>query len=67
MEDFKNIENKINIEEKAKNYLKFVEAVKNLKLEIDINNLREKDRYLWGRSLYNQVKKEIEILNSRTK
>lgn len=62
---FKNLDNKTNIEEKAKIYLDFVEVVKKLKLKLGNVNLRELDRYLWGKSLFNQVKKEIEILNKK--
>jgi hypothetical protein len=50
-------------EKKAERYLEFVEAVKKLKLGKDVNSLRSKDRYLWGRSFYNSAKRKVEDLN----
>jgi len=44
-----------------------VEAVKKLKLKFGIKTLRDIDRYLWGESLYNQVKREIGMLKKKNK
>ena len=32
--------------------------------ELEITTLRDKDKYLWGRSLYKQVEKEINDWNN---
>ncbi len=61
--EFKNLDNKLNVEEKVNGYLEFVESFKNLRIKLGFKSLRELDKYLWGQSLFNQVKKEIKKLD----
>ena len=49
-----------NLKRNAERYLEFIEAVKSLKFEKEIEDLRSKDRYLWGRSRYNSMIRDIE-------
>lgn len=49
-----------NLKRNAEKYLEFIEAVKALKLEKEFKDLRSKDRYLWGRSRYNSIIRDIE-------
>ena len=51
---FKNLGSK-----KPERYLEFIEAFKALKLEKEFKDLRSKDRYLWGRSRYYSIKRDI--------
>ena len=53
---FKNLGSKRN----AESYLEFIEAVKALELEEEFKDLRSKDKYLWGRSRYNSILRDIE-------
>lgn len=56
---FKNLDSEKS-ERNAERYLEFIEAVKALKLEKEFKDLRSKDRYLWGRSRYNSIIRDIE-------
>ena len=47
-------------ERNAEKYLEYIEAVKALQLEKDFKDLRSKDRYLWGRSRYTSMIRDIE-------
>ena len=47
-------------ERNAVRYLEFIEAVKVLTLEGEFKDLRSKDKYLWGRSRYNSILRDIE-------
>jgi hypothetical protein len=58
LSEFKNLKNKTNFETLWNGYEKFLIAVKNYG-NID-NTLREKDKMLWGRSFYNNLKNDIE-------
>jgi len=55
--NFKDIQNKTKFESIWEGYQKYIEAVKNA-VSIDIS-LRDKDRFLWGKSFYDQLKKDI--------
>ena len=56
---FKNLDSEKS-ERNAERYLEFIEAFKALKLEKEFKDLRSKDRYLWGRSRYNSIVRDIE-------
>ena len=56
---FKHIDSKRS-EKNAERYLEFIEEVKALALERRFKGLRSKDRYLWGRSRYNSMIRDIE-------
>jgi hypothetical protein len=56
---FKNIDSERS-ERNAERYLEFIEAVKTLKFEKATEDLRSKDRYLWGRSRYTSMIRDIE-------
>lgn len=55
--DFKNLNNLKRFEKIWNKYIKFIEKVDS----ININNfiLRDKDKYLWGKSFFNQLKNDI--------
>jgi len=59
LKSFKNLDTE-KPERKAERYLAFIEAVNALKLEKDFTDLRSKDRYLWGRSRYHSILRDIE-------
>ncbi len=61
---FKNIDTIKNLEKRAERYLRFVNQVNQKEYELEITTLRGKDKFLWGRSLYNQVEKEINDWNN---
>jgi len=56
--DFQDIQNKTKFESIWEGYKKYIEAVKNA-VSIDIS-LRDKDRFLWGKSLHYQLINDIE-------
>jgi len=47
-------------ERNAEKYLEFIDVVKALPLGREFKDLRSKDRYLWGRSRYNSMMRDIE-------
>ena len=48
-----------NLKRNAEKYLEFIEAVKALQLEKEFKDLRSKDKYLWGRSRYYSMIRDI--------
>lgn len=64
LKSFKNIDTIKNLERRAERYLSFVKQVNQKDYGLEITTLREKDKYLWGRSFYNQVEKEIKDWNN---
>lgn len=58
LEKYKNLSNKTKIDNIIEDYFKFVEDVK---IEVPSKyTLREKDRFLWGKSIYEQLKRDIQ-------
>jgi hypothetical protein len=56
--DFKNIQNKSKFESIWEGYQKYIKAVKR---SVGLNiSLRDKDRFLWGKSFHDQLIKDIE-------
>ena len=63
LKSFNNIDTIKNLDKRAERYLSFVKQVSQKEYELEITTLRDKDKFLWGRSLYKQVEKEINYWN----
>ncbi len=57
--DYDKLYNVTNFEKLWAGYENYIKAVRAIDTDIDISNLIEKDQYLWGKSFYHQLEKDI--------